>query len=149
MEEKKALKKIKVINGRTVASFIETDVETVGQLVDILKSDQRYSSVNFDSVKILQKDSQGRSSLDYDEQKISTDGEFKIFLMAEKMKFGDSTTEISISVLKEMRTKMNNLFNDLIGDCSDEEIIKQASDPGDTVKLTDEDLADLDELVNQ
>ena len=146
MEEKRTLKKIKVINGRTVASFIETDVETVGELIDVLISDSRYSSVNFESVKILQKDTQGRASLDYDEQKISTDPEFKIFLMAEKMKFGDSTTQVSISVLKEMRTKMNNLFNDLIGDCSDEEVVKQAADPKNTVALSAEDLADLEEL---
>ena len=151
MEKALIMKKIKVINGRTEASFVETDAQTLGELIDLLKSKPAYSSVNFDSVKILQKDSQGRVSLTYPEQKISTDSEFKIFLMAEKMKFGEGKNivingkEVQTSLIKEMRTKMNKIFDLLLGGAPEEqvaaEVIKQNK-----VEVTDEDLKDLEEF---
>ena len=150
--EKTTMKKIKVINGRTEASFVETEATTLGQLIDLLKSDPKYSSIDFSSVKILQKDAQGRTSLTYPEQLISSNPEFKIFLMAEKMKFGDGKTvvvngtEVQLSLLKEMKTKMNNLFDLMLSGATSAELVSEVIKQDEKVKVTDEDLADLDEL---
>lgn len=148
------MKKIKIINGRTQAFFLDTTAETVGQLIDALESDERLSSVDFSGVSLIQRDSQGRIRLEYPEQNISIDEEFKIFVIAEKMKFGDDVkidvngTEYSAKLLREMKTKINNLFEALLNGESIEEIIEQdevTETPGCTV--SEEDLNELDELM--
>jgi len=151
------MKKIKVINGRTQAFFLETTATTVGELLDALQSDERLSNVDFGGVSLIQRDAQGRVRLEYNEQLISTDEEFKVFVIAEKMKFGD---DIKISVngveytgklLKEMKTKMNNLFDALLeGASALESIIEQIPETTEpTCEVDDDDLNELDDLLNQ
>jgi len=136
------MKKVKIINPMTSeAVTIESNATTFGELAVEISEVSSLSGLNLSECKVFLKDSSGSKTLGLTSDTLSEEDSYKVFISPTKMKAGNGT-RYSDAVLKELKTKVNNIFTDLIGG-------EAATDePNFDGEVTEDDLEEFDEIVN-
>lgn len=132
------MKKIKIINTSTgLPVVIESEATTLAQLKNQLASHDQLSNIDWSSISVFQKDSKGKAVIGLDEQAISSDETFNIYLTPAKHKGG--LDPLAPSQVKELRTRFLKLCNALLAEYEEDEEYEEPK-----VILTKEDEEDLE-----
>jgi hypothetical protein len=109
------MSKVKVVTG-TSAVTVETTATTTSQLLAALGNTSQFRGQDWKTVAIFQKDSTGRKTLSaaIGEEAVSQEAEYKLYITPLQMKAGSNPTRYSDAVIKEVKTKMEAIFADLL-----------------------------------
>lgn len=139
------MKVVKVISTKTGRPIeVTTTATQLGQLLDELGRMEQFEGTDWKRTTIFQRDSTGRSTKSLRDESISNESSFTIFISPSEHKGG----VYSHSVIREIRTKLNNILNELAGeDIKDDlDLVEIKASPVYKVVLTKEEESDLEEF---
>jgi len=130
------MKTVRVINTKTsapVALTVDSGITSWGQLKSVLNDNPSFNGLDFGKCHVYAKDSQSRTSLVLNEAPIPASN-FTLFVTPIATKGGVIPSE---DELEELRDKLNDLIDDMIGIVNGEEVVTTST------SLTADDEAEL------
>ena len=119
------MKRVKIVNTITGTPVtVETSATTFGELKRELSSKPQFSDVNWGSTVCIQRDSVGRSTKSLDDELISSEEAFTMYISPSKHKGGI----YSPSIIRDVKTKIMSMLDELI-EASGEAAYTSASKP--------------------
>jgi hypothetical protein len=110
------MKVVRIINTATATPVThETNATTLGQLKAELQAIPAFSRYDWANVAIYQKDSTGRSTKSLNEESISSEQSFSLFITPAKHKGGANTTRYTDETIAELKVRMVNVLDDVLG----------------------------------
>lgn len=133
--------KVRVINTKTsspVEVEVSNEVATWEGLKETLSDIPQFSDLDFGKCHVYAKDATGRKSLVLGTDSIPT-GDFKLFVTPIQTKGGMYNT----STLKDLKTKLNTVIDELLGLVPASEVAQPEVDPN---ALTDDELDEINSI---
>ena len=138
------MKTVKIINPKTSeAVTIQSNATNFGELKAEITALSEFGDLNLEECRVFLKDSRIKKTLGLASDTLTEDAAYKIFISPIKMKAGANPTRYSDATVKDIHSKVNRIFIDILEgpectDCSDVDVANS---------VTEEDLDDFDDIV--